>query len=67
MSQRDARHFYQIFDNFWKGTIIIIAYLVPLYGITWERIFFFLILLKDSHHDRKIMSRHDAEDEFKWK
>ena len=49
MSRHDARHFYQIFDNFWKGTIIIIAYLVPLYGITWERrkkIFFFLNIVK---------------------
>ena len=48
MSRRDARHFYQIFDNFWKGIIIIIAYFVPLYGITWERrkIYFFLNIVK---------------------
>ena len=37
MSRRDARHIHQVFDNFWKGIIMIISYLVPPYGITWER------------------------------
>ena len=37
MSRRDAGHFYQVFDNFWKFMIMIIAYMVPPYGIKWER------------------------------
>ena len=37
MSRRDARHFYQVYDNFWKVIIMIIAYLVPPYGTTLER------------------------------
>ena len=37
MDRRDARHFHQIFDNFWKVIIMIIAYLVSPHGITWER------------------------------
>ena len=64
MSRRDARHFYQVFDNFWKVIIMIIAYLVPPYGITWERR---KILLKDSNHDKQIPSRRDAENAFYWK
>ena len=27
----------------------------------------FKLLLKDSHHDKQIMSRRDAEDELYWK
>ena len=37
MSRRDARHFHHVFDGFWNVIITIIAYLVPPYGITWER------------------------------
>ena len=37
MSRPDARHFHQVFDSFWKVIISIIAYLVPPYGITWEK------------------------------
>ena len=37
MSGCDARHFYQVIDSFWKFIMMIIAYLVPPYGITWER------------------------------
>ena len=49
--------------------MVIIAFLVPPYGITWERKEekIFKLLLKDSHHDRQIMSRRDAEDELYWK
>ena len=46
------------------------AYLVPPYGITWERRRrkkIFKILVKDLHHDREIMSKHDADDKFYWK
>ena len=55
MSRRDTRHFHQVLDNFWKVYIMIIAYLVAPYGITWERRRkkIFTILLKDSHHDRQ--------------
>ena len=69
MSRRDARHFHQIFDIIWKVIIMIIAYLVPPYGIKWEtrRKKIFKILLEDSHLDRQIMSWRDAEDEFYWK
>ena len=37
MSRRDAGHFYQLFDKLWKFMIMIIAYMVPPYGIKWER------------------------------
>ena len=70
MSRRDAGHFYQLFDKLWKFMIMIIAYMVPPYGIKWERRrrknIFFLYLLTDSHHDMQIMSRRDAKDEFFW-
>ena len=64
MSRRLARHFHQVFDNFWKLIIMIIAYFVPPNGITWERRRRknIKIFLKDSHHDRQILSRRDAED-----
>ena len=29
MSRRDAGHFYQVCDHFWKVIIMIIAYMVP--------------------------------------
>ena len=64
MSWRDGRHSHQMFDNFWKVNIMIIAHLVPPFGITWERRRRKKILLKDCHHERQIMSRRDAEDEF---
>ena len=64
MSRRDARHFHRVFDHFWKVIIMIIAYLVPRYGITLDRRRRkqFKILLKVSHHDRQTKSRRDAED-----
>ena len=37
MSRRDGGHLYQVSDNFWKVNIMIIAYMVPPYGIKWER------------------------------
>ena len=37
MSRRDATHFHQVLKNFWKVIMVIIAFLVPPYGITWER------------------------------
>ena len=67
MLRRDAGHFYQVSDYFWKVIIIIIAYMVPPYGKKGrEEEFFFLILLKDSHHGVQIMSQRDVEDEFLW-
>ena len=37
MSRRDAGHFYQFFDKLLKFMIMIIAYMVPPYGIKWKR------------------------------
>ena len=37
MSRRDATHFHQVFKNFWKVIMVIIAFLVLPYGIKLER------------------------------
>ena len=39
MSQRDAGHFYEVFDCLYKDLNMIRAYMLPPYGIRWgERI-----------------------------
>ena len=37
MSRRDATHFHQVFKKNWKVIMVILAFLVPPYGITWDR------------------------------
>ena len=37
MSRRDATHFHQVFKTNLKVIMVIIAFLVPPYGITWKR------------------------------
>ena len=37
MSRRDATHFHQVLKKIWKVIMVIIAFLVPPYGIRWKR------------------------------
>ena len=67
MARGGAGHFYRVSNHFCKFIIMMIAYMVPPYGIKWKRIrriFLKKIPLKDSHHDMQIMSQRDAEDEI---
>ena len=69
MSRRDATHFHQVLKINWKVIMVIIAFWFPLmvYHGREEGEKIFKIFLKDSHHDRQIMSRRDAEDDLYWK